>query len=43
MLALFCMGEGQPRELSNASCIIIVILAFSEYHFVFHMYVFHIK
>lgn len=39
MLALFCMGEGQPRELlPDASCIIVVILVFSEYHFVCFSY-----
>lgn len=39
MLALFCMGEGQPRELlPDARCIIVVILVFSEYHFVCFSY-----
>lgn len=32
---MFCMGEGQPRELlPDAGCIIVVILVFSEYHLV---------
>lgn len=38
MLALFCMGEGQPIQIPDASCIIVVILVFSEYHFVCFSY-----